>query len=96
MFKIFLIKKVLFQLDFEARSRQHINPYIMDRPFSMYTIISMYKEILSYSRATNIFLLDNNPDDHMLKVLACLFVLVFRIQPICYFVESVQKWNKED
>ena len=68
----------------------------MDRRFSMYTIISMCKGILSYSRATNIFLLDNNPDDHMLKVLACLFVLVFRIQPICYFVESVQKLNKED
>ena len=55
VFKLFPIKKVLFQLDFESRSRQQINLYILDRPFSMYIIISMYKVILSYSRATEIF-----------------------------------------
>ena len=55
VFKLFPIKKVLFQLDFESRSRQQINFYILDRPFSMYIIISMYKVILSYSRATDIF-----------------------------------------
>ena len=96
VFKLFPIKKVLFQLDFESRSRQQINLYILDRPFSMYIIISMYKVILSYSRATDIFWTDNKPDGHLLKILACLFVLVFRIQTICYFVESVQKWNKKD
>ena len=40
----------------------HINLYIMGCPFSMYTIISMYTEILSYSRATNICWMENNPD----------------------------------
>ena len=40
----------------------HINLYIMGCPFSMYTIISMYTEILSYSRATNICWMEN-PDD---------------------------------
>ena len=40
----------------------HINLYIMGCPFSMYTIISMYTEILSYSRATNICWMQNNPD----------------------------------
>ena len=40
----------------------HINLYIMDCPFSMYTIISMYTEILSCSRATNICWMENNPD----------------------------------
>ena len=39
-----------------------INLYIMGCPFSMYTIISMYTEILSYSRATNICWMENNPD----------------------------------
>ena len=55
VFKLFPIKKVLFQLDFDSRSRQQINLYILGRPFSMYIIISMYKVILSYSRATDIF-----------------------------------------
>ena len=55
VFKLFPIKKVLFQLDFESRSRHQINLYILDRPFSMYIIIRMYKVILSYSRATDIF-----------------------------------------
>ena len=40
----------------------HINLYIMGCPFSMYTIIIMYTEILSYSRATNIYWMENNRD----------------------------------
>ena len=40
----------------------HINLYIIGCPFIMYTIISMYTEILSYSRATNICWMENNPD----------------------------------
>ena len=40
----------------------HINLYIMGSPFSSYTIIRMYTEILSYSRATNIFWMENNTD----------------------------------
>ena len=40
----------------------HVNLYIMGCPFSMYTIISMYTETLSYSRATNICWMENNPD----------------------------------
>ena len=39
--RIFLIKKVSLQQNFETRSRLHVNLYIMGRPFSMYTIISM-------------------------------------------------------
>ena len=55
--KIFLIKKVnqSFNQDFETRSRLQINFYQMGRPFNMYTIISMYTEILSYSTATHIW-----------------------------------------
>ena len=41
----------------------HINFYIMDCPFSMYTIINMYTEILSYSRAANICWMENKTDD---------------------------------
>ena len=40
----------------------HVNLYIMGCPFSIYTIISMYTEILSYSRANNICWMENNPD----------------------------------
>ena len=58
----------------------------MGRPFNIYTIISMYTEILFWSRATDISWMRNNPDGHLLKVL-----LVFRIQPSYYFVESPQK-----
>ena len=45
----------------------------MGRSFSMCTIISMYKEILSYSRATNICWMEN-PDGQLLKILVCLFL----------------------
>ena len=44
--RIFLIKKVSLQLNFETRSRLHINLYIMGHPFSMCIIISMHTEIL--------------------------------------------------
>ena len=40
----------------------HINIYIKGCLFSMSTIISMYTEILSYSRPTNICQMENNPD----------------------------------
>ena len=47
---------------FWNKIKLHINLYIMACPFNMYTIISMYTEILSYSRATNICWMENNPD----------------------------------
>ena len=46
----------------KIKLKLHINLYIMSCPFSAYTIISMYKKILSYSRATNISWMENNPD----------------------------------
>ena len=49
----------------------------------------MYTEILSYSRVTRICWMENNLDGHLLSFF--LFVLVFRIQPSYYFLESVQK-----
>ena len=52
--RILLIKKVLLQPNFETRSRLHMNFCIMGRPFSMYIVISIRTEILSYSRATHI------------------------------------------
>ena len=44
--RIFLIKKVLLQPNFETRSRLHINLYIMDYPFRMYIIISIHTDII--------------------------------------------------
>ena len=44
--RIFFIKKVLLQPNFETRSRLHINLYIMGRPSSMYIIISMYTDLI--------------------------------------------------
>ena len=44
--RIFLIKKVLLQPNFETRSRLHINLYIMGCPFSMYIIISMHTDLI--------------------------------------------------
>ena len=41
----------------------------MGRPFKMYTIISMYAEILIYSSV-----MENNPDGQLLKVLGSLFL----------------------
>ena len=46
----------------------------MDRPFNMHTIISMYTEILSYSRATNIYYMEKIPDCYLLEVLVCLLL----------------------
>ena len=43
--RIFLIKKVSLQPNFETKSRLYINLYIMGRPFSMYIIISMYTDL---------------------------------------------------
>ena len=44
--RIFLIKKVLPQPNFETRSGLHINLYIMGCPFSMYIIISMHTDVI--------------------------------------------------
>ena len=46
----------------------------MARLFNMNTIISMCTEILFYSRATHICRMENNPDGHLFKVVACLFL----------------------
>ena len=44
--KSFSSKKSYFNQNFETRSRLHINFYIMGHSFNMYTIVSMYTEIL--------------------------------------------------
>ena len=44
--RIFLIKKVSLQQNFETRSRLHVNLYTMGRPFSMYIIISIYTDLI--------------------------------------------------
>ena len=72
--KSFLSKKFYINQNFETRSRLHINLSIMGRPFNIYTIISMYTEILFYIRATDICWMENNPDGHLLKVVVCLFL----------------------
>ena len=83
--KSFLSKKekVCFNRTLKQGSRLHINLYIMGLSFSMYT------EIFSHSRATHL-LNGEQPWWSPVKI-SCLFVLVFRIQPSHYFVESVQK-----
>ena len=146
-------KKSFAPINLRNKIKLHLNLYIMGCPFNMYTIIGMYTEILSYSRATKICWMGNNPDgkrafssslmrtivtrNHLpfFKIFpnlvhfcpnfqifcpfltfflpflwkitcmpllsrihlrwpvrsSCLFVLVFWIQPIYSFVESVQK-----
>ena len=88
--KIYLIKKVLLQPN--PRSRLHINHYIMCRLFNMYTIISMYTEILFYSRPTHICWMENNRWSPVKS--SCLFVLVFR--KYCSCMWKVSKRNKKD
>ena len=46
----------------------------MGHPFNVYTIINIYTEILSNSRATQIYWMENNPDGQLLKVLVFLFL----------------------
>ena len=46
----------------------------MDHPFNMYTIISMSTKILFYSTVIHIYWMENNPDGHLLKILACLLL----------------------
>ena len=62
----------------------------MGRPFNMYTVISMYTEILFYIRATDIWWIENNPGGHLLKVVVCLF-LYLNSKQVIFFVESVRK-----
>ena len=64
----------------------HINLYLIGCPFSMYTIISMYTEILSYSRATNICWMEKNPDDKwafssslLISIITCNHLPFFKI-----------------
>ena len=47
-------KKGSLQTNFETRSRLHINLFVIRHPFSMYIIITMHAENLSYNRATHI------------------------------------------
>ena len=72
--KFFLSKKFLLQPNFETRSRLHIYLYIMGHTFSMYTVTNISTEILSNSRATQIYWMENNPDGQLLKVLVFLFL----------------------
>ena len=44
--RIFLIKKVSLQPNFETRSRLHINLYIMGYHFSMYIISSIHADLI--------------------------------------------------
>ena len=46
----------------------------MGRPFSKYTVINICTEILFYTRATQIYWIENKPGGHLLKVLVCLFL----------------------
>ena len=66
----------------------------MGRPFNMHIIISMYTEILFYSRATHICWMENNPDDHLFKVLVCLFFYLEsnQVAVLC----KVSKKNEKD
>ena len=65
----------------------------MSRPFNMYTIISMNTEILVYSRATHIYLMENNPDGQLLKVVY-LFLYLESNQVIVLW--NVSKRNEKD
>ena len=66
----------------------------MGRPFSMWTIIGLYTEILSYSRASYICWMENNPDGHLLKVFVFLFLYLESNQVIILW--KVSKRNKKD
>ena len=66
----------------------------MVRSFNMYTISSMYTEILCYSRATHICWTANNRDGHQLKVLVCLFLYLESNQVIILW--KVSKRSKKD
>ena len=70
----FSYQKFLLTPNFETRLRLHINFYIIGRPFNVYTFCNLYTEILSYSKATNICEMGNNPDSHLVRVLFCLFL----------------------
>ena len=66
----------------------------MGGPFSMYTIINMYTGILSSSRVTHIYWMENNPDGHLLKVLVFLFLYLESNQVIILW--KVSKRNRKD
>ena len=60
----------------------------------MYTISSMYTEILFYSRVTHICWMENNPDAQLLKALVCLFLYLKSNKVIVLW--KVSKRNKKD
>ena len=66
----------------------------MDGRFNKYTIISMYTDILFWSRATHIRWMENNPDGNLLKVLLCLFLYLESNQVIVLL--KVPKRSKKD
>ena len=59
----------------------------------MYTIISLYTQILSYSRAAHICWMENKPDAHLLKVLGRLLLYLESNQVIV--LQKVSKRNKK-
>ena len=61
----------------------------MGRPFNMYTIISMYAEILIYSSV-----MENNPDGQLLKVLGSLYLYLELNQVTVLW--KVSKRNEKD
>ena len=91
--KSFLSKQFCFNQNFETRSRLPINLYIMDGRFNKYTIISMYTDILFWSRATHIRWMKNNPGGNP-EVLLCLFLYLESNQVIILL--KVPKGSKKD
>ena len=65
----------------------------MDGRFNKYTIISMYTDILLWSRATHIRWMKNNPDGNP-EVLLCLFLYLESNQVIILL--KVPKGSKKD
>ena len=87
--KIFLIERFCFKQIFDTKSRLHINLSVMGHPFKMYTIISMYAEILIYSSV-----MENNPDGQLLKVLGSLYLYLELNQVTVLW--KVSKRNEKD
>ena len=65
----------------------------MGRLFNMCTNISLYTEILFYSRATHICWMENNTDGHLLKVFVCLVLYLESNQVIALW--KVSKSNNK-
>ena len=87
--KISLSERFCFNEIFDTKSRLHINLSVMGRPFKMYTIISMYAEVLIYSSV-----MENNPDGQLLKVLGSLYLYLELNQVTVLW--KVSKRNEKD